>query len=55
MFDPGLAELWRHELPLDRQFVCSRNAQVVAAVLDAMPDAVRAEIVEAIRIGQFAT
>ncbi len=55
LFDPSSAQAWCRDLPLDRQFVCFRNAQVVAAVLDAMPWQVREEIVTALRSGPRAT
>lgn len=55
LFSPEEADVWIAELPLDRQFVCQRNAEVVAGVLAAMPDSVRLEILRELGVDAPAT
>ena len=48
-FDPTESASWCSELTWDRRFVCSRNAELIAAIIAAMPEELRLRLVNEIR------
>ncbi len=48
-FNPAISEGWIADLPRDAVFACRRNAEVVAAILAAMPDETRQQLLDAAR------